>query len=112
MSIDNIKDSIVSAGKYVTENASIATSKANAHLNLKTKQDVLEKEYAKIGRDYFKGLTKKEKAKYKDIVRLEEEIANLSDEIDTLKGTRVCQKCGTKITKDMTYCPECGIKYN
>ncbi len=112
MSIDNIKDSIVSAGKYVTENASIATSKANAHLNLKTKQDVLEKEYAKLGREYFSSLNKKDKTKYKDIVRLEEEIANLSEEIDTLKGTRVCQKCGTKITKEMTFCPECGSKVN
>ncbi len=112
MSIDNIKDSIVSAGKYVTENASIATSKANAHLNLKTKQNVLEKEYAKLGREYFNGLTKKDKTKYKEIVRLEEEIANLSDEIETLKGTHVCQKCGTKTTKEMTFCPECGSKVN
>ena len=112
MSIDDIKDSIVSAGKYVSQNASIATSKANVKLNLKSKEDVLLKEYAKLGKEYFDGLTKKEKTKYKNIIELEEEIAKLNNELDTLNDSKVCQKCGTKVTKDMTYCGECGSKVN
>ena len=75
--IDNIKDGIVSAGKYVSENASIATSKANTKLNLKTKEDVLEKEYANLGREYFNTLTKKDKNKYKNILDLEKRIEHL-----------------------------------
>ena len=35
MTIDKIKDSLISAGKYVSEKANIATSKANVILNLK-----------------------------------------------------------------------------
>lgn len=112
MLIENIKDSLMSAGKYVTENANLATSKANAHLNLKTNQDILEKEYAKLGREYYNTLTKKEKSKYKDIMRLEEEIDNITKEIDNLKGIQVCQKCGNKVTKDITFCPDCGSKVN
>lgn len=110
--IDNIKDGIVSAGKYVSENASIATSKANTKLNLKTKEDVLEKEYANLGREYFNTLTKKDKNKYKNILDLESEIEKLKEEIEILNGTKACQKCGTKVTKDMIYCPDCGSKVN
>lgn len=110
--IDNIKDGLVSAGKYVSENASIATSKANTKLNLKTKEDVLEKEYAKLGREYFNTLTKKDKNKHKEILDLESEIEKLKKEIEVLNGTKACQKCGAKITKDMTFCPDCGSKVN
>ena len=112
MSIDDIKESIVSAGKYVSQNASIATSKANIKLNLKSKEDVLTKEYAKLGKEYFDSLTKKDKSKYKNIISLEEEVNKLRLELDTLNDARVCQKCGTKITKDIKFCSECGSKVN
>ncbi|MCH5167081.1 MAG: hypothetical protein J1F35_04225 [Erysipelotrichales bacterium] len=112
MSLDDIKDSIVSAGKYVSQNASIATSKANIKLNLKSKEDVLTKEYAKLGKDYFDKLTKKEKANYNNILELESEVKKLRDELDTLNDSRVCQKCGTKFSKDIKECPECGNKVN
>ncbi len=110
--IDNIKDGLVSAGKYVSENASIATSKANTKLNLKSKEDALEKAYAVLGREYFNSLTKKDKNKHKEILDLESDIENLKTELEILNGTKVCQKCGTKVTKDMTFCPDCGSKVN
>ena len=112
MSLDDIKESIVSAGKYVSQNASIATTKANIKINLKSREDVLEKEYAKLGKEYFNNLTKKEKNSYKNIIELEGEIEKLKSELDTLNESKVCQKCGTKITKDIKYCSECGSKVN
>lgn len=110
--IDNIKDGLMSAGKYVSENASIATSKANTKLNLKSKEDALEKAYASLGREYFESLTKKDKNKHKDILELENEIEKLTKELDILNGTKVCQKCGSKVSKDSAFCPECGSKVN
>lgn len=110
MSINDLKESLLSAGKYVTENASIATSKASAKLTLKQKQDALEKEYAKIGKNYFSSLSKKEKNNYKEILELEEEIKKIEANINDLNDARVCQKCGAKVSNDITYCPECGNK--
>ncbi len=112
MTIDKIKDSLISAGKYVSENANIATSKANVKLNLKSKEDALESEYAKIGKEYFNSLSKKEKDKYKNLLSLEEEVNSLQDELNRLNEFKVCQKCGTKVTKDISYCPDCGSKVN
>lgn len=112
MSMDSIKDSIINAGKYVSENASIATTKANLKLTLKSKSDVLEKEYAKLGREYFDGLSKTDKKKYKNILDLESEVEKLKHELDVINETKVCQKCGTKVTKDIKFCPECGSKVN
>ncbi len=112
MSMDSIKDSLINAGKYVSENATLATTKANLKITLKSKTDVLTKEYASLGREYFNGLAKTEKKKYKTILELEEEIAKINHELNVLNETRVCQKCGTKVTKDINFCPECGSKVN
>ena len=112
MNFDEIKESIMSAGKYVSQNASIATSKANLKINLKTKTDLLEKEYAKLGREYFSKMTKKEKANYANITALEEEVKKLNAELDTLNDARVCQKCGAKLSKDIKECPNCSGQAN
>lgn len=110
MSLDDIKDSIISAGKFVSNTASTATSKASIKLSIKSKEDVLEKEYAKIGKEYFNSLNKKDKTKYKNIIDLEEEISKLNNELDILNKAKECSKCGTKVTKDIKYCAECGTK--
>ena len=43
---------------------------------------------------------------------LEEEVNSLQDELNRLNEFKVCQKCGTKVTKDISYCPDCGSKVN
>lgn len=110
MTMDKIKDQILSAGKYVSENASLATSKANIKITLKSKSDALNAMYAKLGREYFESMTKTEQKKHKDIMDLESEIEKLNHELDAINDARVCQNCGTKVTKTNTYCPECGSK--
>ena len=110
MSMDSVKEQLLSAGKYVSENASIATSKANIKITLKSKTDALNAMYASLGKEYFNGLTKKEQKKYTDILELEEEIRKLNRDLDAINDARVCQKCGTKVSKSDSFCPECGSK--
>lgn len=112
MTIDKIKDQLLSAGKYVSENATLATSKANLKLTLKTKTDALNNLYAEVGREHFNSLSKKEQKEYKAIMDLEEEISKINRDLDLINETKVCSKCGTKVTKSITYCPECGSKVN
>lgn len=112
MSMDKIKEQILSAGKYMSENANLATSKANIKITLKSKTDALNSMYASLGKEFFNGLTKKEQKKYTDILELEKEIEKLNHELDAINESKVCQKCGTKVTKSITYCPECGSKVN
>lgn len=112
MSLEDIKNGIYSAGKYVSENASLATSIANIKLNLKTKEDLLEKEYAKLGKIYFNKSKKKNGEEFKKIISLQEDIDKLNSELSSLKGTKVCSNCGTKQTKENSFCSECGCKIN
>lgn len=110
MSMDKIKEQILSAGKYMSENATLATSKANIKITLKSRTDALNAMYANLGREYFSTLSKKEQKKYADILALEEEISKLNRELDAINDSKVCQKCGTKVTKPDSFCPECGSK--
>lgn len=112
MTMDKLKEQIISAGKYVSENASLATSKANLKITLKTKTDALNNLYAGIGKEHFNSLPKKEQKNYKEVLELEEEISKINRDLDLINESKVCSKCGTKVTKSVTYCPECGSKVN
>lgn len=112
MTMDKIKEQILSAGKYVSENANLATSKANIKITLKSKTDALNAMYASLGKEYFNTLSKTEKKEHSDIVELEAEVEKLNHELDAINEARVCQKCGTKVSKNINYCPECGSKVN
>lgn len=112
MTMDKIKEQILSAGKYVSENASLATSKANLKITLKSKTDALNAMYASLGKEYFNNLSKTEQKKHKDILELASEVDKLNRELDAINETKVCQKCGTKVTKDIKFCSECGSKVN
>lgn len=112
MTIDKIKDQILSAGKYMSENVNLATSKANIKITLKSKTDALNTMYASLGREYFNSLSKTEKKKHADIVELESEVEKLNRELELIDESTVCSKCGTKVSKSINYCPECGGKVN
>lgn len=112
MSLEDIKNGIYSAGKYVSENATLATSIANIKLNLKTKEDLLQKEYAELGKKYFDKTKKKTGEDFSKIVELQNEIDKLNEELSSLKGTKVCSNCGSKQIKGNTFCSECGSKIN
>ena len=45
-------------------------------------------------------------------VELESEVEKLNRELELIDESTVCSKCGTKVSKSINYCPECGGKVN
>lgn len=50
---DEMKESLVSAGKDVSQKAKEVSGVAKLKLDVKSKEDYVEKQYAELGRTYF-----------------------------------------------------------
>lgn len=108
MGIEDIKKDVYAAGKYISENASKATNYANMKMKLIDKQDILNKKFQELGRTYYED--NKGKMDFKEIDELMSEIESMKNEINSIKETKVCTKCGSNQDKNNIYCAHCGAK--
>lgn len=74
------------------------------------------KEFQKLGEVYFNLIKDSEieneniKNSVESIIRMDNEIYRLRDELNTVKFQKVCPFCKTNISKTAVYCSSCGAK--
>ena len=111
---DNVKESFVSAGKDVTQKAKEVSGVAKLKLDVKTKEDFVEKQYAILGHTYFDAHKDDEEnaenEQFKVIKEALSEIESMKAEILKLQGAVECPNCGARVPKDAAYCSSCGTK--
>ena len=89
---DEMKESLVSAGKDVSQKAKEVSGVAKLKLDVKSKEDYVEKQYAELGRTYFDAHKDDEenaeneqfkviKEALAEIERMKTEILNLQDKL-------------------------------
>lgn len=112
--LDNLTESLTNAGKDVSQKAKDVSELAKLKLDIKSKEDYVEKQYAELGRAYFE--------KHKDEEGIEEaeqfflvkealeEISRMKEEVLKLQGACECPKCGTKMPENAMFCSSCGAK--
>ncbi len=113
---DELTESLTTAGRDVTQKAKDVSELAKLKLDIKSKEDYVQKQYAALGAAYF--------AKHKDEEGIEEaeqfflikealgEIDRLKNEVLKLQGATECPKCGAKMPEGATFCSSCGAKMN
>lgn len=113
---DELTESLTTAGKDMTQKAKDVSELAKLKLDIKAKEDYVEKQYAEIGKAYFE--------KHKDEEGLEEaeqfflikealgEMERMKEEVLRIKGAAECPKCGAKMPEGATFCSSCGTKMN
>lgn len=90
---DKLSETIVSAGKDVGQKAKDVSGIAKLKMDIRSKEDFVEKQYAELGKAYYE--------KHKD-----EESA----EVFKLQGAVECPKCGAKMPQGAAFCSSCGTK--
>lgn len=112
--LDRIGESLVSAGKDVSQRAKDVSELAKLKLDIKSKEDYVEKQYAAIGAAYYE--------KHKDEEGCEEaeqfflirealgEIERMKAEVLRIQGAAECPNCGNKMPEEATFCSNCGTK--
>ena len=108
---DEMKESLVSAGKDVSQKAKEVSEIARLKLDIKSKEDYVEKQYAILGRMYYEQHKDEEAAEeeqFKVIKEALEDIEHMKAEVLNLQGAAECPNCGERMPQGAAFCSKCG----
>ena len=115
---DDISKKVGSAANAVGRGAEKLTDIAKLKYGIAVRQGKLEKVFESIGSmryDEFKNgndNTEVIDELIADADAISAEIADLRERLDERTGAVHCSKCGAKLARGTSYCPECGTKQN
>lgn len=113
---DDVKDSLFTAGKEITQKAKDVSEIARLRIDIRTKEDFIDNQFKELGKAYYEARKDAEDVDPEEgnqFIGIEEalaEIARMKDEIQNLKGSIVCPKCGSKMAEGAVFCSKCGAK--
>lgn len=110
---DKLSETIVSAGKDVSQKAKDLSGSAKLTMDIKSKEDYVQKMYAEIGKQYYETHKDDEELVYEQMAQITEALAVITDmkkELLNLKGAKTCPRCGEEVKAADAYCSNCGAK--
>lgn len=110
---DKLGATLVNASKDVSQKAKDLSGTAKLSLDIRGKEDQVEKLYAEIGMRYYMEHKDDEPAAYEQMTQIREMLADIDvmkKELLELKGAKVCARCGIEIDAADAYCKNCGAK--
>ena len=109
---DKLSESLVSAGKDVSQKAKDVSEIAKLKLDIKSKEDYVQKQYEELGRSYYEKHKDEEEGEDAEqfflIREAVEEIERMKAEVLRIQGSAECPKCGAKMPEGAVYCSNCG----
>lgn len=113
---DKLGDTLVNAGKDVSKKAKDLSGTAKLNMDIKSKEDFIQRQYTEIGRLYYEAHCKETDAEFAQqmaiITEAYDSISGMRDEILKIKGARVCPKCGAPVPDTAGFCGRCGAPLN
>lgn len=109
---ESMKETLTTAGRDVSQKAKEVSGVAKLKLDIKSKEDALNKEYIALGKRYYEMHKEGEVAdeEIANISTLLNEIADLKDEVLRTQGACVCSECGATLPSGTAFCSKCGAK--
>lgn len=107
-------ETLTEAGKDVSQKAKDLTGIAKLNMDIKAKEDYMNKQYAAIGKKYYDLHKEDEEPLFEEmalITEAAEEIQRMERELADLKGMKKCPSCDASMEQDAMFCPKCGAKY-
>ena len=111
---DDLKGSLFAAGRDVSQKAKEVSEIAKLKMDIHSKEDFVEKQYAILGKAYYE--ENKDNASEKDIEQFRviteaiEEIYRMNQQVLDIQGVLQCPNCGKKVPQDNCFCSACGTK--
>lgn len=111
---DKLGETLSSAGKDVSQKAKDLSGTAKLNLDIKAKEDLIQKQYTELGRIYYAAHKEDAAAEGINCIHAireaEQEIARMRDEIMKIKGAVACPNCGAQLPVGTGFCGQCGTK--
>ena len=99
---DKLGETIVNVGKDATQKAKDLSGVAKLNLDIKAKEDYVQRQYTELGRIYYeehKTESEVDGAEHFELIKEAlEEIERMKLEIMELRGTKTCSACGEKVS--------------
>ncbi len=109
---DNVKETLTTAGRDVSQKAREVSGVAKLKLDIKSKEDYLNKQYMELGKMYYE-MHKEGEMPEEQIVAISttlNEIQDLKNEILKVQGSERCPNCGAALPEKTAFCSQCGTK--
>ena len=112
---DKLKDDLFSVGKEVGDRVSDVSNIAKLKLDVRSKEEFLERQFAQLGRMYYAAHKNDveavaEQDTFVAIAETEAKIEGIKQTILDLQGAVCCPNCGEKYQKGFKFCPSCGAE--
>ncbi|MBR5322851.1 MAG: zinc ribbon domain-containing protein [Clostridia bacterium] len=114
---DDVYKKVSDAANYTAKETGRLSELAKVKYNLMREKAKLEDAYKEMGELYYNQMKtseyddKKIALAYDKIEKSITEIERLSTQVNVINNTKICKKCGEKLTKEMVYCPKCGDEF-
>ncbi len=111
---DKLGDTIISVSKDATQRAKDLSELARLRMEIRAKQDYLNKLYLEIGKIYYDTHKDDEEKEFKEQMLLIKDALEVLDELKQqlgqIKGTVKCTACGQDMPIEADFCSKCGTK--
>ena len=111
---DDLKGSLFAASRDVSQKAKEVSEIAKLKMDIHSKEDFVEKQFAILGRAYYDAnkdnASEKDVEQFRVITEAMEEIERMSQQVLDIQGVAQCPNCGKKVPVDNSFCSACGTK--
>ena len=114
--MSDLKDTIFKFTSSVAKTSGEIVKSTKLSINLASEEDKLKAMYIEMGKkvheiySYGGSLGHAFDDNIKKVEGQLEKIKNIRNQIDVVKGTKTCSKCGKSMTRSAEFCPKCGNK--
>ena len=111
---DDLKGSLFAAGRDVSQKAKEVSEIAKIKMDIRTKEDFVEKQFASLGRAYYEAnkynANDKDAEQFAVIKEAIDEIERMNQQVLDIQGVILCPNCGKKSPVGTSFCSDCGSK--
>ncbi len=107
---NKIGDTLVSAGKEVTEKAKDVTDATRLSYDISKKKSEINDKYRTLGKKYYAEHRDEKDDMIVAITAAIEELHEMEKNLANAKGGIRCEKCGAIVPVGSSYCGKCGAK--
>ncbi len=108
---DKLGETLMTAGRDVSQKAKELSGAAKLNLDIKAKEDFVQKQYTEIGRQYYEAHKDDDSTEFEQFASIREALESIEQmrkDLLELKGAKACPQCGAKMSEDAAFCSECG----
>lgn len=111
--LNKLGETIATAGRDVSQIAKDLSGTAKLNIDIRAKEDFIQKQFAEIGKLYYGEHKDDITAEYEQIEAINKAYAAIDQmkrELLEIKGAKQCPKCGAKMSDEAAFCSSCGAK--